>query len=42
MSYLNDINLNIIKVCKAKTFEDLCQVDQVIEALEVSSSYALV
>ena len=41
LSYINDIPSNINKVFKAKTVEDLCKVDQVIEALEVSSSYAI-
>lgn len=42
MNYINNLNQNVKKVCSARTVEDLCQLDQIIEALEVNASFAII
>ena len=42
MSYINTLSENVKKVCPAKTIGDLCQLDVIIEALEVNASYAMI
>ena len=42
MSYINSLKQNITKTCKAKSAGEFCQLDQIIEALEVNASVSII
>lgn len=41
MDYINNLDRNVSKVCSARTVEELCTLDQIVEALEVNASHSI-